>query len=174
MIGNPYATPLPGFPDYQKKPTASGMPTQYQDTFPKHYEDGGTGLGGGDKYPLPGGMPDGTPGMAPATPPAPQPYAGMPDLDWMLQRRKANDQHRQMLAQLLAGQQQQQPQGPAPYANQSGPVNLPPPIAEASPWSIVAAAFNGLAEGYKKSKAAGELTEEGANVWWGSNGGMKS
>lgn len=61
----------------------------------------------------------------------PQPYGGMPDLENMLQRRKANDERRQMLSQMLAGQQQ--PKGPAPYANSGGPVNLPPPIAEASP-----------------------------------------
>ena len=42
--------------------------------------------------------------------------------------------------------------------------------------SIAAAAFNGLAEGYKQSKNQGgqQPTDEGANGWWGSSGGMKA
>ena len=170
MIGNPYATPLPGSLGYPTKPIASGMPTQYQDTPPKHWD--GTGGGGGDKYPLPGDAPAGMPGGGmPGAQDQPQPYAGMPDLGWMLQQRKANDDQRRLLAQMLAGQQQ--PQGPAPYANSPHPMDLPPPIAEASPWSIAAAAFQGLADGYKKSKA-GQPTDEGATGWWGSSGGMKA
>ena len=171
MIGDPYATPLPGSYGYPTKPKPLGMPTQYQDTPPKHYEDDGAGQDGGDKFGLPGGLPGGMPCGAPQMPPAPQPYGGMPGLDQMLQQRKASDDRRQMLAQMLAGQQQ--PQGPAPYANSPHPMDLPPPIAQASPWSIVAAAFNGLAEGYKKSKAA-QPTNDGATSWWGSYGGMKS
>lgn len=167
MIGNPYATPLPGSYGYPTKPAASGMPTQYQETPPKHWD--GTS---GDKFPLPGGAPGIMSGSELQGPPdQPPPYSGLADLDGMMQRRKENEQHRQMLAKLLAGQQQ--PQGPAPYANSSGPVQLPPPVAEASPWSVVTAAINGLAEGYKKSKGGQQPTNEGANAFWGSNGGMK-
>ena len=81
MIGDPYATPLPGSYGYPTKPKPAGMPTQYQDTPPKHYEDGGAGQDGGDKFALPGGLPGGMPGAAPQVSPAPQPYGGMAGLD---------------------------------------------------------------------------------------------
>ena len=171
MIGDPYATPLPRSLDYPTKPKPSGMPTQYQDTPPKHW-DGIGASGGGDKFALPGDAPAGTPGGAmPGMQDQPQPYGGMADLDRLLQQRRANDDQRRLLAQMLAGQQQ--PQGPAPYANSPHPLDLPPPAAQASPWSIVAAAFNGLAEGVKRAKSQG-ATNEGATSWWGSDGGMKS
>ena len=176
MMGEPY-------PLNKSRPTGTGLPTPYQqDIPPKLYESGGMGPGGGDKFPLPGGTPGGMPGSMPGgglpgsglpgTPDQPQPYGGMVDLDGMLQQRKANDERRQMLAQMLAGQQQ--PKGPAPYANGRAPVDIPAPIAEASPWSIVAAAVNGLADGYRKSQGGGQPPiNEGANAFWRSNGGMK-
>ena len=154
----------------RRSPNRMGCQRSTRTRPPKHYEDGGTGQDGGDKFALPGGLP----GAAPQTPPAPQPYGGMPDLERLLQQRRANDDQRRLLAQMLAGQQQRQ--GPAPYANSPRPMALPPPVAQASPWSIAAAAFNGLAEGYKQSKNQGgqQPTDEGANGWWGSSGGMKA
>ena len=122
MMGDPYGYPYPG------KPKPSGMPTQYQDTPRKLFEDIGPGEDGGDKAPLPGGLPGGMPGGAQQSP-APQPYAGMAELDRLLQQRRDGEHQRRLLVQALVGQQPQQ--GPAPYGNSPHPLDLPPPIAQA-------------------------------------------
>lgn len=136
------------------KPPPAGMPTPYQSPGPQPYQAPGEGL-------YEGGLKD---------PAAPQPYGGMTGLDQLLQQRKAKEDHRQLMAQMLAGQQQA-PQSTAPVQGAPAFRAGPAPV-QTSPWSILTAGINGLMDGMKKGRQ--QQDPGGGFGGGGYDGGMKT
>lgn len=68
-----------------------------------------------------------------------------------MQQRQAMDAKRQAMAQALMPEQAQ---GPALVGNMGGPVQLPAPVVEKSPWSLGEAGFGALATAMKNGQAS--------------------